>query len=110
MYYKDMNCSTIGLMKTSVQARLDEETQAALDTLRQRHGWSTSRAVREGLQLLVRQQSDGATRKMIGIGMFDSGIPDLGSNKKYLEGFGRNSGIGRKPGAKAHSGLKRKAS
>ena len=37
---------------------------------------------------------------MIGIGMFDSGIPDLGSNKKYLEGFGSNSGIGRKPDSK----------
>ena len=42
---------------------------------------------------------------MIGIGMFDSGIPDLGSNKKHLEGFGSNSGIGRKPETK----LKRRA-
>jgi hypothetical protein len=46
---------------------------------------------------------------MIGIGMFDSGIPDLGSNKKHLEGFGSNSGIGRKPGAKTRSKLKRRA-
>jgi hypothetical protein len=87
-------------MKTSVQARLDEESQAALEVLVRRHGWSTSRAVREGLHLLARQHSSGAARKMIGIGMFDSGIPDLGSNKKYLEGFGSNSGIGRKPGSK----------
>jgi hypothetical protein len=27
--------------------------------------------------------------------MFDSGIPDLGSNKKHLEGFGQKS-IGRR--------------
>jgi len=87
-------------MKTSVQARLDEETQAALEMVVRRNGWSTSRAVREGLQLLVRQQGGGTARKMIGIGMFDSGIPDLGSNKKYLEGFGSNSGIGRKPDSK----------
>jgi len=33
--------------------------------------------------------------KLIGIGMFDSGIPDLGSNKKHLEGFGQKS-IGRR--------------
>lgn len=30
-------------------------------------------------------------RKLIGIGMFDSGIPDLGSNKKHLEGLGQKS-------------------
>ena len=28
-------------------------------------------------------------RQFIGTGMFDSGIPDLGSNKKHLEGLGR---------------------
>ncbi|MBI3407537.1 MAG: hypothetical protein HY040_04175 [Planctomycetes bacterium] len=27
--------------------------------------------------------------QFIGTGMFDSGIPDLGSNKKHLEGLGR---------------------
>jgi hypothetical protein len=87
-------------MKTSVQARLDPESQAALEGLVRRLGWSTSRAVREGLHLLARQHGGGAARKMIGIGMFDSGIPDLGSNKKHLEGMGSNSGIGRKPNAK----------
>jgi hypothetical protein len=87
-------------MKTSVQARLDEETHAALEVLVRRNGWSTSRAVREGLQLLVRQQSGGTAKRMIGIGIFDSGIPDLGSNKKYLEGLGSNSGMGPKPGSK----------
>jgi hypothetical protein len=29
--------------------------------------------------------------KLVGVGMFDSGISDLGSNKKYLEGFGQKS-------------------
>jgi hypothetical protein len=96
-------------MKTSVQARLDEETREDLDILVRRHGWSTSRAVREGLHLLVRQHSGSAATKMIGIGMFDSGIPDLGSNKKHLEGFGSNSGIGRKLRAKPNSLLKRNA-
>jgi hypothetical protein len=106
LYYKCEFCSTLRTMKTSVQARLDEETHAALEVLVRRNGWSTSRAVREGLQLLVRQQSGGAAKRMIGIGMFDSGIPDLGSNKKYLEGFGGNSGIARKTESKR----KRKAS
>lgn len=27
--------------------------------------------------------------KIIGTGQFDSGIPDLGSNKKHLEGLGK---------------------
>jgi len=85
-------------MKTSVQARLDEESQAALELVVRRHGWSTSRAVREGLHLLVRQHSGSAATKMIGIGIFDSGVTDGGSNKKYLEGLGSNSGIGCKPG------------
>lgn len=39
----------------------------------------------------------GKTRKkptksldIIGTGMFDSGIPDLATNKKYMEGFGKS--------------------
>ena len=98
-------------MKTFVQARLNDDAQAALDRLVQRHGWSASKAVREGLLLLVRQESNGAPRRMIGIGMFDSGIPDLGSNKKHLEGFGSNSGVGRKHRSKLKSNAaqKRKA-
>jgi hypothetical protein len=28
-------------------------------------------------------------RRVIGLGLFNSGIADLGSNKKHLKGFGR---------------------
>jgi hypothetical protein len=28
--------------------------------------------------------------EIIGTGMFDSGIPDLATNKKYMEGFGKS--------------------
>jgi hypothetical protein len=28
--------------------------------------------------------------KIAGTGMFDSGIPDLATNKKYMEGFGKS--------------------
>ena len=31
----------------------------------------------------------GQRIKITGMGQFDSGIPDLGSNKKHLEGFGK---------------------
>jgi len=87
----------------SVQARVDEETQVALEKLLRRNGWSMSRAVREGLQLLVNQQAGAGPRRMIGIGIFDSGTSDLASNKKYVKGFGANSGIQRKSGTKRKS-------
>jgi Arc/MetJ-type ribon-helix-helix transcriptional regulator len=88
-------------MKTSVQARLDEETQAALDRLVRRHGMSVSEVIREGIRLVAKQQGTGAVRRMIGIGMYASGVPDMGSNKKYLEGLGTNSGIGLKPSSRS---------
>jgi hypothetical protein len=34
-------------------------------------------------------------KKLIGMGTSDSGIPDFGSKKKYMEGFGQKS-MGRK--------------
>jgi hypothetical protein len=33
--------------------------------------------------------------KLVGVGMFDSSIPDLATNKKYMEGYGQKS-MGRK--------------
>jgi len=77
-------------MKTAVQARLDEESQLALDRLVQRLGWSPSRVVRESLRLMVlHYETAPKKRKMAGVGEFDSGVPDLGSNGKHLEGFGK---------------------
>ncbi len=76
-------------MNTNVQARLDPETQVALERLVRRLGWSRSRVVREGVRLLAARYSKPPKKKVIGIGGSESGIPDLGSNKKYLEGFGR---------------------
>lgn len=77
-------------MKATVQARLDSESQAALDHLVRRLGWSPSRVVREGLRLMVRHYgSPPPKKKIIGMGEFDAGPPDLATNKKYMEGFGR---------------------
>ncbi len=76
-------------MKSNVQARLDRKSQVALERLVRRLGWSRSRAVREGLRLLEARYSKAPKRRVIGVGQSDSGIPDLGSNKKYLEGYGR---------------------
>ena len=78
-------------MKTTVQARLDEESEAALRQLTRQLGWSPSRVVREGLRLMAQHHKVASRRKQkfLGIGQFDSGISDLGSNKKHLEGYGR---------------------
>lgn len=76
-------------MGAIVQARLDDETKAAMERLARRNGWSTSRTLREGIHALVRQSGEGAPVRIIGLGKFDSGVSDLGSNKKHLEGYGK---------------------
>lgn len=82
-------------MGIKVQARLDDETKAVLDELSKRLGWSVSQIVREGIRSLDKDQTERRPQ-MFGIGMFASGVPDRGSNKQHLEGFGSNSGIGRR--------------
>jgi hypothetical protein len=72
-------------MKT-VQARLDEDTQKTLARLVNQLGVSPSTVVREGIRLLAASQPK--SRKIVGLGKFSSGVPDLGSNKKHLKGFG----------------------
>lgn len=76
-------------MKATVQARLDREAQLALERMVSRLGWSPSRVVREGLRLLAACHGSPRGKKVFGAGRFASGLPDLGSNKKHLRGFGR---------------------
>lgn len=76
-------------MKTTVQARLDGRSRAALNRLVKHLGWSPSKVVREGVRLLDACYGAPSQRKILGIGRFASGIPDLGSNERRLEGFGR---------------------
>jgi len=76
-------------MPSTIQARLDESTQKMLAQLVKRLGWSPSKVVREGLRLLAACHLGNGHRKIIGQGKFASGIPDLGSNKEHLRGFGR---------------------
>ncbi len=84
-------------MRTSVQARLDPESQAALDGLVRRLGWSPSEVVREGIRLVDKRHAKPPRRKLIGVGEVDSGITDLATNKKYMEDFGKK-GIGKGSG------------
>lgn len=76
-------------MKANVQARLDRRSRLALERLVRRLGWSPSRVVREGVRLLAACYSAAPGKKVIGVGGFASRLPDLGSNKKHLKGFGR---------------------
>jgi Ribbon-helix-helix protein, copG family len=74
--------------KLSVQARLDPESREALETLTRRLGMSQSEVVRASLRLMVKEHAAPKPRKIIGAGQFDSGIGDLATNKKHMQGFG----------------------
>lgn len=75
-------------MRAIVQARLDRRSQIALQRLMRQLGWSPSKVVREGVRLLDACYGKVPRKKIVGIGRFASGMPDLGSNKRRLKGFG----------------------
>ena len=76
-------------MATSIQARLDKETEQTLTRLVRRLGWTPSRVVREGLRLLAVFYVPKGGRRIVGQGKFPSGAGDLASNKAHLRGFGK---------------------
>ena len=76
-------------MSRVIHARLDEHTEAVRQELAHRLGWNDSRIVREGIKSLGGRLLSGSKRKIIGLGEFHSGIADLGSSDRHLEGFGR---------------------
>ena len=76
-------------MNETIQARLDRAAQKELDRLVRRLGWSPSKVVREGIRLLAACHARDDGIRIIGLGQFDSGIKDLGSNKSHLKDFGR---------------------
>lgn len=83
-------------MTTTVQARLDEETQAALERLR-RSGLRTSDVIRKGIHLVAKEAEGRPPLKLIGLGKYDFGVADLATNKRYLAGLGRSSMPSGKP-------------
>jgi hypothetical protein len=78
-------------MATTVQARLDNETHAALRRLIRRHGWTTSQALRECILQADRGEQKPNPIQIIGLGAYDFGVSDLSTNKKYLAGLGQSS-------------------
>lgn len=75
-------------MSRVIHARLDNETELLRRELRQRTGWADSEIVRAGIKSLASLMLP-AEQRIVGIGEFESGQADLGSNKAHLEGFGR---------------------
>ena len=75
-------------MARVVQARLDDDTDRMLAELRRRTQLSDSELVRRAIRSLSVLPHPRRGPKVIGVGRFESGIRDLGSNKAHLKGFG----------------------
>ena len=75
-------------MAALIHARLDENTERQLARLRKATGLTDSALVRRGLQALATMPVRGS-RTIVGLGAFESGKRDLGSNRAHLRGFGR---------------------
>jgi hypothetical protein len=62
-------------MRTTVQARLDRRSQAALEHLVRHLGWSPSKVVREGVRLLAACYGTSSQRKLVEIGGLPPAFP-----------------------------------
>ncbi|MGA3370752.1 MAG: ribbon-helix-helix domain-containing protein [Terracidiphilus sp.] len=85
-------------MAATIQARLDEETQAALERLVRDNGWTASQAIRECIREAAERHTAKPRPRFIGVGEFDSGLGDLATNKKHMQSFGvKSMGKGWRP-------------
>ena len=74
-------------MSRIVHARLDADCERILSKLCRRTGWRDSEIIRRGIRALAGITLGGTAKRIVGLGKFRSGLPDLGSNKTYLKGF-----------------------
>lgn len=77
-------------MSSSIHARLDDETDSLREELRRSQGWTDSEIVRRGIKVLASITPALKKRKFRGVGKYNSGLGDLSTNKKYMEGFGES--------------------
>jgi hypothetical protein len=75
-------------MPRIIHARIDSQTEKLVLALQRRMGWSNSQLVREAIKALDVLLVPHRPRTIVGLGRFKSGVPDLGSNRAHLEGFG----------------------
>ncbi len=78
-------------MSKVLTARLDEKSHEELIKLSKALGKTESEIVRESIHLMAATHSaiPGNKSRFVGLGQFASGIADLASNKKHMNGFGR---------------------
>jgi Arc/MetJ-type ribon-helix-helix transcriptional regulator len=78
-------------MTDIVHARLDAHTRQIMRRLKRRYGWTDSEVVRQGIRALSETEltSQERCKQVVGLGKFESGVSDLGSNKARLRQFGR---------------------
>lgn len=79
-------------MSKILHARVDAETERKLEELKRRFGWNDSQVVRQGIRSLASVLVPSGHSRIVGLGRFESGVSDLGSNKGRLEGFGVETG------------------
>ncbi len=78
-------------MPTTVQARLDEKAEAALEQIASAEGWTTSQVIRECLLEGAERRMQKPRPRFVGIGCVDFGPSDLSTNKAYLKDLGVKS-------------------
>lgn len=72
--------------------KVSEETAAYLVAESKRLGISKSRLMRDAIEKRLRRSKATPSlydRMKDGFGCFDSGVTDLSTNKKYMEGYGK---------------------
>ena len=76
-------------MSQTIHARLDETTAEIRDQLKRSQGWTDSEIVRRGIKMLsAMTPKSGRKHRFRGVGKYNSGVTDLATNKKHMEGFG----------------------
>jgi len=76
-------------MSRVIHARLDRATEELCKKLQKQFGWNNSEVVREGIKSLSALVPASGRRKITGQGRYKSGIPDLATNRKYLDDYGK---------------------
>lgn len=76
-------------MPLIIHAQLDDDTAKLRDELQKQLGWSDSQIICEGIKSLATLVRKKGEHAIVGLGQFESGVNDLGSNKKQLQGFGK---------------------
>jgi hypothetical protein len=76
-------------MAKVIHARLDDQTERLLVRLQRDLTKNTSEVVRDALRALASITPASASKRIIGLGQFQSGTKDLAANKRHLRGFGK---------------------